>query len=225
MSIKVALVEDNHSLRKRFSENFSYFDNINLVLITINGEEFLNKLALLDKKMVPNVVLMDIELPGISGIETTRKMKENFPQIEVIMLTVFEDIDKIMQSIRAGASGYLLKDETPTGIVNALEDLLKGGAPMSPVIARKLVNDIHHNTAKDTKNDGDEYDLSDRELTILEHLVDGKNYQEISELMVISPHTVKTHIKNIYKKMHVHSRAAVVKTAINKKLVSWLLSF
>ena len=224
MSIRIGLVEDNPSLRKRFVDNFKYFQNIKLVLVSPTGEDFLEKIRDFPPAELPEVVLMDIELPGIDGIETTWRLKEIFPGIEVMMLTIFEHPDKIFNSLRAGAVGYMLKDESPASIVKAVEELKEGGAPMSRVVARKMMGLWSHDRtlinasdarAKSIKESG----LSDQEVKIIQRLVDGQNYAEIAESLFISPHTVKTHIKNIYKKLHVHSRASVVRMAIDRKIV------
>lgn len=225
MNVRIALVEDNPSLRKRFLDNFKYFPQITLVLVASSGEEFLEKVDLLDPQLLPEAVLMDIELPGINGIETTSRFKEKYPHIDVLMLTVFEDKEKIFSSINAGAVGYLLKDESPQKIIKALEELKEGGAPMSPSIARKLLVNLKENEDSANASNGsivpdtNEYNLSEREIRIIEHLVQGLTYIDIAEKLFLSPHTVKTHIKNIYKKMHVHSRATVVKMAIEKKIL------
>lgn len=224
MSIRIALVEDNPSLRKRFVDNFRYFQNISLVLVSPTGEEFLGKMNTLPAEQQPQVVLMDIELPGIDGIETTARLKASHPDIDVMMLTVFEQADKIFSSLKAGAVGYMLKDESPANIVKAVEELLSGGAPMSRTIARKMISLISADPTLDDHSQLKEqaireYGLSDQEVKIIQRLVDGHNYMEIAEGLFISPHTVKTHIKNIYKKLHVHSRASAVKVAIDKRIV------
>jgi len=225
MSIKIGLVEDNPSLRKRFVENFKYFSQIKLEIIGASGEEFLRKMMIQDPNKMPEIILMDIELPGISGIETTAAVKERYPEIEVIMFTVFEHTESIMNAIKAGAVGYLLKDESPMDIVKALEEIKEGGAPMSKSIARKLVMNVEatSNLTNDKKirdSNIEFHGLSGKEVQIIQQLVNGKNYHDIAELMFISPHTVKTHIKNIYRKMHVHSRASAVKMALDKKIAN-----
>lgn len=218
------MVEDNPSLRKRFTDNFKYFQNIELSLVSPTGEDFLDRIASLTDPELPQVVLMDIELPGIDGIETTSRLKQLKPTVEVMMLTVFEQPDKIFNSLKAGAVGYMLKDESPANIVKAMEELLEGGAPMSRTIARKMIGLISTDpnlgeNSRLKEQAIEEYGLSDQEVKIIQRLVDGNNYLEIAEGLFISPHTVKTHIKNIYKKLHVHSRASAVKLAIDKKIV------
>ncbi|MFY0651078.1 MAG: response regulator transcription factor [Cyclobacteriaceae bacterium] len=225
MSIRIGLVEDNPTLRKRFVDNFKYFNDIELTLIASSGEEFHRKIDSLDSTTMPEIILMDIELPGMSGIEATAQLREVNQEIEVMMFTVFEQTDKIMSALKAGAVGYMLKDESPQKVVAALKELKEGGAPMSKSIARTLVQNI-----EDSRKDLDEkeirsknielYGLSEKEVQIIQQLVQGKNYHDISELLIISPHTVKTHIKNIYKKMHVHSRASAVKMALDKKIAN-----
>ncbi len=225
MNIRLALVEDNPTLRKRYGQYFSLFGNIQLVASYASGEAALGGIKTMKPSLLPQIILMDIELPRMSGIETTEKLKRDFPEIEVIMLTVFEDQNKLLQSIQAGASGYLLKDETPDAIVEALEECLKGGAPMSQPLARKvlemlrspqetshaakLVNDMHNDTLE----------LSVRERELLQGLAEGEVYTSLAEKFFISPHTVRTHIRNIYKKLHVHTRAQAVRVALEKKLV------
>ncbi len=224
MGIRIALVEDNPSLRKRFIDNFKYFQSVELLFVSPTGEDFLDKINECTEADLPQVVLMDIELPGIDGIETTSRLRQIRPEVEVMMLTVFEQPDKIFQSLKAGAVGYMLKDESPSNIVKAVEELLEGGAPMSRSIARKMIGLIsvdpgmgENSQLKDRAIE--EYNLSLQEVKIIQRLVDGNNYLEIAEALFISPHTVKTHIKNIYKKLHVHSRASAVKLAIDKKIV------
>ena len=162
---------------------------------------------------------------GISGIETTEIVKENFPGIDVIMITVFEDQDKIMDSIRSGAVGYLLKDETPQYIVESILEVKNGGAPMTRSVARKIFGTIKDavGSESDTSQIDDEksnqYNLTSREVVIIKLLVASLTYTKIAEELCISPHTVKSHIKNIYKKMHVHSKTSMVKIALKRKIV------
>lgn len=220
MSIKIALVEDNPSLQRRFLQNFAFYEEIEVLFYSISGEDFLEKIekSRSEDAELPEIVLMDIELPGISGIDTTLALKENYPQVEVMMITVFEDEEKIMDSLRSGASGYLLKDEPPDFIVSAIQDLKKGGAPMTSKIARKIIGSIRNPSDKEV-NVEPGFDLSEREVEIIKLLVGGGSYTTIAESLFISPHTVKTHIKNVYKKMHVHSKASLVKMAIKKGII------
>ncbi|MCK9409522.1 MAG: response regulator transcription factor [Bacteriovoracaceae bacterium] len=224
MTIKLAIVEDTPALRKHIEELFTFFKDIRLVASYASGEAAIEGIRRLPPSKIPDVILMDIMLPNISGIETTITIKEMFPQIEIIMITVFEDEQKIFQSIQAGASGYLLKDDAPEKIVDAVRELVKGGAPMSRTVAKKMLDytrgkmdsPLHDPTEKYSSVN---FALSIRERELLNGLVQGGTYATLSKQHCISPLTVKTHIKNIYKKLHVHSRANAVRIALEKNLV------
>jgi DNA-binding NarL/FixJ family response regulator len=221
MSIRAALVEDNPTLRKRFVEQFKLFNDIQLVFSSASGEEAIRRLKKLPPSKLPHVVLMDIELPKQSGIETTKELKGLFPDIDVMMVTVFEDEAKIFQSIQAGASGYLLKDESLNNIEQAIKELANGGAPISQSIARTVLSFIKDKTPESRTPHSDDLKalLTDRELELLQGLVEGETYTSVAKRMFISPHTAKSYIKNIYRKLHVHSRALAVRVAIEKKLI------
>ena len=225
--IKIVYVEDNTSLRKRFEEQMEFFDDIQLVATYATGETALSGLQKLPPSKMPDIILMDIELPGMSGIEMTIAVKELFSQCEVMMFTVFEDEVKIFQAIQAGAAGYLLKDDPIEKVVESVRGLYAGGAPMSQSIARTVLSFLRGKTDVAAKNalsvpkvhEPVEFDLSERELELLHGLVHGENYNSLAKKLFISPHTVKTHIKNIYKKLHVHSRAVAVRVALDRGLV------
>lgn len=227
MNIRIALVEDNPTLRKRFEEYFALYPQLSLVASYASAEAALHGIKILPPSRMPQIVLMDIELPKMSGIDATRILKEEFPEIDIIMLTVFEDQNKILQSIQAGASGYLLKDEPPDVIVSALEECRQGGAPISQAIARKVLGMLKISSgaaiatpAPNVKKQSDDLpDLSFREVELLQGLVQGETYITLAEKYFISPHTVRTHIRNIYTKLHVHNRAHAVRLAIEKKLI------
>ncbi|MGA2624721.1 MAG: response regulator transcription factor [Bacteroidota bacterium] len=227
MKIRCAIVEDNASFRKRFSELLSLSEDIKLVGSYATGEAAIHGVKKLPPSKTPHIVLMDIELPKMSGIETTEAIKEIFPEIEIMMLTVFEDETKIFDSIRAGASGYFLKDDSTDEIINAVKELFRGGAPMSQAIARKVLSFIQHKPTSGEQQKGGQsqlnepaqFSLTDREIELLHGLVAGETYTALAKRLFISPHTVRTHIKNIYKKLHVHSRATAVRTAIERNLI------
>ncbi|MBI3193894.1 MAG: response regulator transcription factor [Ignavibacteriae bacterium] len=227
MEIRVALVEDNSSLRKNFRQQFTFYPEIHLVADYATGEAAIEGLRRMAPSKLPHIVLMDIELPKMSGIETTIILKELLPEIEILMLTVFENSEKVFQSVQAGASGYFLKDESFDEIMNGVRELHNGGAPMSPTIAQKVLTLLRKKTAKeppkrihiDESDDPTEFSLTSREHELLEGLVRGETYTTLAEKFFLSPHTVKTHIKNIYKKLHVHSRAMAVRVALEKGLV------
>ncbi len=221
MAVHIALVEDNTTLQKRFKNNFMLFDEIILDFVSGSGESALNKIKEMPANDRPEIILMDIELPGISGIETTALVKENYPEIDVVMITVFEDQDKILDSIKSGAVGYLLKDETPRYIVDSILDVKNGGAPMTRSVARKIFGSIQSSDISNNSIDSPEkqFGISERELEIIKLFVASKTYTQIAEELFISPHTVKSHIKNIYKKLHVHSKTSLVKIAMQRKMI------
>jgi DNA-binding NarL/FixJ family response regulator len=230
MRIKIALVEDNAALRNSFKDNIQYFSHIELVLLANNGIDFLQKMQQQPQENFPEIVLTDIEMDGMDGIQTVAEGHKRYPALQFIMLTVFDNDEKIFDSILAGAVGYMLKDETPDKIVEAIEEVKAGGAPMSPAIARRALQLLRQQskpeaTAEAHKTSGDaasaEEVLSRRELEILEKIVEGLTYQQIAKLMFISPHTVRTHIQHIYEKLHVHSKAAIIRMAVDKKWFSF----
>lgn len=206
MDIKVAIVEDDSEIRRL------------MTLIIDSSPGFICKQSYNDCESAlaaisaapPDVVLMDIDLPGMSGIEGVRRLKTGVPDIDFIMLTIKEDDDSIFNSLCAGASGYLLKDTPPAELLSAIGEVFRGGSPMSASIARKVIVSFRKPA---------ETPLTTREREILEHLCNGENYKGIAEVLFISGHTVREHIKNIYKKLHVNSRAEAVKKAINNRLI------
>ena len=214
--VRLALVEDHPSLRDRVVQQLAYFDAVNLELVSESGEAFLADLEVWDRsgRPLPQVVLMDIEVPGPDGIETTRQLATLWPGIEVLMLTVFEDEDRIFRAIQAGASGYLLKDAGPDRIVRAVLEVVEGGAPTSPLVARKLLGYVQQQAKPETSP----FDLTKREQDVLEHLVEDVTEVQIAERLGVSPHTVRTHVKNLYRKLHVHSRAQAVRVALEQGL-------
>ncbi|MCK9211930.1 MAG: response regulator transcription factor [Ignavibacteriaceae bacterium] len=216
--IKIALVEDSKLLLARLAEGFSLYDSFKVVGKYSNGKSIINSLEKSNHENMPDIILMDIEMPKKNGIEATLEIKEKYPDIDIMMLTVFEDDVKIFASIQAGASGYMLKDEPFESILNAVHELYNGGAPISQSIARKVLSLIKSNLDEDKNNSSihPELVLSERELELLNGLVNGGSYTTIANDLFLSPHTVKTHIKNIYKKLHVHTRAAAVRAWLGK---------
>ena len=158
----------------------------------------------------PDVVLMDINLPGKSGIEGVSLLKDRLPDTDFIMLTIKDDDESVFDSICAGATGYLVKDTPPVDLLAAIKEVHRGGSPMSSAIARRIVSSFKR------KSDSP---LTKRETEILQKLCDGDNHREIAEVLFISNDTVRAHIKNIYSKLHVHSRAEMVKKAIEDRLI------
>lgn len=223
MSIKIAIVEDQQKIIERLKQRLSFFDDIEVLFTACNAKEAQECLEKISSSNLPKVILMDIEMPGKSGIELTGIIKKKYPNIDILIQTVFENDDKIFQSIQAGASGYLLKDDPIQKYVDAIHELSDGKAALSPLIASKLMNFIkesHQNKEEKAKETREEFALTDREIDILKGIVDDLTEHQIGEKLFISHHTVRTHIKNIYKKLHVHSRASAVRFAISKGLVS-----
>lgn len=212
MKIKVAVAEDNPNLARAIRENLASFEDVELLFVAGNGMDAIQKMS----SALPDVILMDIHMPVMDGIEATRRINHLFPQVKIIMLTVFDDSDKIFDSIMAGATGYLLKDETPGKILAALEEAMEGGAPMSSLIASKSLQLIKRGTSSPTPEKRD-YNLSEREVEILELIAKGENYQEIADKLFISPKTVRKHIENIYRKLQVHNKVDAVKLALGIK--------
>lgn len=214
--IRLALVEDHPGLRERLVQQLAYFDAVDLVLVSESGEDFLADLDVLARtgRPAPEVVLMDIEVPGPDGIETTRELARRWPDLDVLMLTVFEDEDRIFRAVQAGASGYLLKDAGPERIVEAVREVVAGGAPTSPLVARKLLRYVRGRAPSDVPS----FDLTPREQDVLDRLVEDETEAQIAGVLNVSPHTVRTHVKNLYRKLQVHSRAQAVRIAIEQGL-------
>lgn len=167
----------------------------------------------------PDVILMDIEMPGMTGIEAVRTIKKAFPQIQILMQTVFEDDDRVFDSICAGASGYILKNHLNTKLVDAIMELQYGGSPMSPSIARKVLNKLqqipHHIIPEETPD----YQLTPREKEVLACIVNGLAYKMIADQLNISYETVRSHVKKIYEKLHVASLTEAVSKAMKERIV------
>ena len=200
--IKVAIVEDNNTLRNSLESLFNRTEGMRCAASLNN---LLNVVSEIGSSQ-PDIVLMDIGLPNISGIEGVRTVKSNFPQIQVMMFTVFDDDEKIFDAIRAGASGYLLKKTPPEEIIQAIRDLDQGGAPMTASIARRVIQSFQATPSTVVED----YQLTVRENEILYSLVDGLSYKKIADKYCVSISTIRTHICNIYHKLHVNSKAEAV---------------
>lgn len=218
-TIKIGLVDDNPTLLRNMSENLGIFEELQIIFKAINGQDALHKL----NTHQPDVILMDIEMPLMDGIEATREIKHRYPQQKIMMLTVLDRDDKIFEAIKAGASGYLLKDERPTRILACIEELMEGGAPMSPVVAMKTLQMLRNQEVVHQKTvsvqSPEAFNLSKREIEILEKIASGLNYNQIADSLFISAKTARKHIENIYQKLHVHSKLEAVQIAQKNKWV------
>ena len=211
--INVAIVEDNHTIREGLAALINGTAGYKCIGDYIDCESFLSELD----KIEPDVVLMDIALPGMNGIEGVKKATEKKPQLDVLMLTIYEESDKVFDALCAGACGYLVKKTPPSRLLEAIKEVKEGGSPMSSRIAREVINAFKEGAAPPLDDPG--YNLSPREKEVLNSLASGNNYQEIADELFISVDTVRHHIRNIYKKLHVHSRSEAVAKAIRKKLI------
>ena len=202
--INVAIFEDNYLLRDGYYQLINGMPGFNCVGAYDNAADVLFKI----RHREPDVVLMDIDMPGINGIEAVRIIKENFPNIHIIMQTVFEDDDKIFSAIQAGAGGYILKKIPPLKILEAISEVYNGGAPMTPSIAGKTLQLFR--TGMKPLSDRKEVKLKERQKEILECIVNGMSYKLIAEKLFISLDTVRYHLKNIYEILQVHSRFELI---------------
>jgi DNA-binding NarL/FixJ family response regulator len=220
--IKLALAEDKAVNRHAFERKVSQMDRCELIFMAHNGHDCLSQLKGLPESRKPDVIFMDIEMPGMDGIETISFARQLYPAILFLVLTVFDDDDKVFDAIRAGADGYLLKHESAAVLEEAINNVLEyGGAPMSPAIARKALqllgkaqlpasSPAHEAGARPA-------DISQREMDVLQLMVNGADAKSIATQMELSVHTVRKHIANIYEKLHVNSKAQAISLAHKEK--------
>jgi DNA-binding NarL/FixJ family response regulator len=220
-NFRIALAEDNAVNRNTFMQKLKVSDGLLLVFSAGNGNECLEELKGLPHHMLPQVIFMDLEMPEMDGIETILIAKSLYPQIHFIVLTVFDDDEKIFEAIKAGASGYLLKHEPAAVLQDAVINVIDfGGAPMSPAIARKTLKLLSKKTAAEEEIPGTlPATITDREQEILQHMVNGWDAKRISAALYISVLTVRKHIANIYEKLHVNSKAQVISLAHKNRWV------
>jgi DNA-binding NarL/FixJ family response regulator len=206
MKIPVAIVEDNNDIRLALEQIISMSDYCELAGSCVNGEEALIQIPVLE----PKVVLMDISLGGISGIEVVRELKVAHPEILFMMCTIYEDDEQIFEALSAGASGYILKKTPPGKLLESIQELMDGGSPMSSQIARKVVAAFQNKKSESQATESALSVLSKREKEILEMLSKGLLYKEISDAVFISTETVRKHVYHIYEKLHVNNRVEAV---------------
>lgn len=201
--INIAIIEDNPQYRTAISIILQLNENLRLIHKLENCDEMIGRFEI-EK---PDVVLMDIDMPGMNGIQAVWEIKKFFPEIKIMMLTVFEDEEKIFGAIRAGARGYLLKKDSPQKILEAIDAVINGESAMNGMIAAKVLEYFQHQQKKN--NELNNSNLTEREKEILQLLIKGNSYKEIASKIFISIETLNSHIKNIYRKLNVHSRSEI----------------
>lgn len=211
MNIKVALCEDNTDYRESLQQYIDSRDGFETVWSLGTAHQLIDRLAV----NTPDVILMDIDMPEIDGIEATHRVKAGYPPVNVLMLTVYEDDDKIFRAILAGATGYLLKRTPPEKILEAIQEVFEGGASMNASVVRRVLSFFNNANRGD---DANEYQLSGREKMLLKCIVQGDSYKLIAHHCNISIGTVRFHINNIYKKLHINSKSEAVVKALRERL-------
>lgn len=207
MMIKVGLVEDNHLLAEGIKDKLALSEELTLNFHVFDGKSLFDYL---DHDNLPEVILMDIEMDNMDGITTTREVKRLFPSVKILMITVLDDDDKLLEAFKAGASGYLLKDIKPARLINAISETLDGGIPMSPSIASKALELLLQN--ENSKQINVTEQLSPRENDVLDLLIKGMSVRQISDALFVSEKTVRKHLEHIYEKLQVKgSREAIAK--------------
>jgi DNA-binding NarL/FixJ family response regulator len=215
MPLRIAIFDDNSNIR----------DSISLLLKTEKDFEVVGSFAhVLDcvmeiKQCRPDIILMDIEMPGMTGIEAVKTIKKEFPEIQIMMQTVFEDDDRVFDSICSGASGYILKNFLNTRLIDSIKELQFGGSPMSPSIARKVMMKMQQVAEQIKPALVPDYHLTPREKEVLACVVNGLSYKMVADALFISYETVRTHIKKIYEKLHVASLTELVHKTMKEKIV------
>jgi DNA-binding NarL/FixJ family response regulator len=225
MPIKVAIVDDKASNRNIIKDKLLRHGHFEITLVAEDGKDFLEKMKVLPAEKLPDVTLMDLEMPNMDGVDAIAAGSSFYPSVKFVVLSIFDDEDKIFKAIKAGAFGYLLKDESAENITDMLWQMHESGAgPISPGIAHKILQLVQNNqlTIKQKQPEQDSktlFDLTDRETEILQLLVEGLSYKEIGSRLDISANTAKKHVINIYNKLHVNSRAQALHLAYQKGLL------
>lgn len=214
--IKIAIVDDNTFLIKAVEEKLSFFDDFSIKFSVNNGKELLDKL---EENHNVDMILMDIEMPVMNGIEATQLVKHRYPQIKIIMLTVFDNDENIFKSIKAGADGYLLKEVNAKDLHQGILETINGGATMTPSIALKTLKLFRNPIDFENIVNEDEIQLTAREVEVLEQLSKGLKYQQIAENLFLSVGTIRKHVENIYTKLQVHNKLEAIQKAKNNNLI------
>lgn len=214
--IKILIVEDNYFLKKALEEKLSFYEDIVIKDTAENGQE---AIEILEKNHVFDLIFMDIEMPKMNGIQATEIIKNKYPQIKILIITVFDNDENIFNAIKAGADGYLLKETKADKLHEAIHEILNGGATMSPSIAQKTMRLLLNPTIITTQNDKQLVELSPREIEVLQHLSKGLKNQLIADNLFLSIATVKKHIENIFTKLQVHNRIEAIQKAKNSNIL------
>ena len=214
--ISIAIVDDNSFLIQATQEKLSFFDDLQLKFIASDGKELISKLK---KDSKVDLLLLDIEMPEMDGIEATQIIKLNYPQIKIIMFTTFDNDENIFKAIKAGADGYLLKEINPTKLHNSIIETMNGGASMTPSIAMKTLRLFRNPIDFDVEVKKEEVNLSSREIEVLEQLSSGLKYEAIAYNLDLSYGTIRKHVENIYKKLQVHNRIEAIQKAKNNNWI------
>ncbi|MFL0352033.1 response regulator transcription factor [Xanthomarina sp. GH4-25] len=216
MNIKIGIVDDNSFLINAVKEKLSFFEDLNFKFSATNGSDLLIKLE--DNHNI-DLILMDIEMPVLNGIETTEIVKQKYPHIKIIMLTVFDNDENIFKSIKAGADGYLLKEINAEDLHNGIIETLNGGAAMNPSIALKTLKLLRNPLNIENQQEQEDIKLTTREIEVLEHLSKGLSYNAIASNLILSTGTVRKHIENIYNKLQVHNKIEALQKAKKNNLI------
>jgi DNA-binding NarL/FixJ family response regulator len=213
--IKLALVDDNSFLITAAKDKLSLYDDIKVKFSATDGQDLLDKI---EAQLPLDMILMDIEMPKMDGIEATYLVKQKYPHIKIIMLTVFDNDENIFKAIKAGADGYFLKEVNPIELYNGIQETLTGGAAMTPSIALKTLKLLREPLKTEVKTQED-YNLSSREIDVLEQLSKGIKNKDIADNLNIAAATVKKHIENIYKKLQAHNRIELIQKAKDNRII------
>ena len=213
---KLVIVDDNTFLQKAILEKLEFFDDIQCKFFANDGKDLLAKL---DGKSNIDLILMDIEMPEMNGIEATQMVKSRYPHIKIIMLTVFDNDENIFKSIKAGADGYLLKEVNPKDLHQGIVETMNGGATMTPSIALKTLKLFRNPIEFENISNPEEIKLTTREIEVLEQLSKGLKYNNIAENLILSVGTIRKHIENIYTKLQVHNKIEAIQKAKNQNLI------
>ena len=216
MNLNVAIVDDNSFLIHAIKEKLSFFEDITIKHTASNGSILLQNL---ERNHNLDIILMDIEMPVLDGIETTQMVKQKYPHIKIIMLTAFDNDENIFNAIQAGADGYLLKEIDPKALHEGIIETINGGAAMNPSIAMKTLKLLRNPSHIKNLSDQEQIELSKRETEVLEQLSKGLSYTVIATNLFLSPSTVRKHIENIYKKLQVHSKIEAVQKAKRHNII------